>query len=82
VKRSDKVTLRFAAGTLIAERPPHRSERARFRHSAKSSHRADVSSLTLLSAEQAYQQASVTLTQMKASPLGDTTALFQALGGG
>jgi hypothetical protein len=24
----------FAVGTLIAERPPHRSERARFRHSA------------------------------------------------
>jgi hypothetical protein len=24
----------FAVGTLIAERPPHRSEQARFRHSA------------------------------------------------
>ena len=41
-----------------------------------------VSYLVLLSAEQAYQQASLTLIQSQASRLGDTAALFQALGGG
>jgi NodT family efflux transporter outer membrane factor (OMF) lipoprotein len=41
-----------------------------------------VSYLVLLSAEQAYQQASLTLIQSQATRLGDTAALFQALGGG
>jgi len=38
--------------------------------------------LALLSAEQAYQQASITLTQAQANRYADTAALFQALGGG
>jgi NodT family efflux transporter outer membrane factor (OMF) lipoprotein len=41
-----------------------------------------INYLSLLSAEQAYQQASMTLVQTQAIRLGDTTALFQALGGG
>lgn len=41
-----------------------------------------VSYLALLGAEQAYQQASLTLIQSQATRLGDTAALFQALGGG
>ncbi len=38
--------------------------------------------LALLSAEQAYQQATLTLAQARANRLADTAALFQALGGG
>jgi len=41
-----------------------------------------VSYLALLSARQAYQQALITRIQAQASRLADTTALFQALGGG
>jgi NodT family efflux transporter outer membrane factor (OMF) lipoprotein len=38
--------------------------------------------LSLLSAEQAYQQARITLVQAQATRYADTAALFQALGGG
>ena len=38
--------------------------------------------LTLLTAEQAYQQARINLVQAQASRYADTAALFQALGGG
>ena len=38
--------------------------------------------LPLLSAEQAYQQARISLVQAEASRYADTAALFQALGGG
>ena len=38
--------------------------------------------LALLSAEQAYQQARITIVQAQASRYADTAALFQALGGG
>lgn len=41
-----------------------------------------VSYLTLLSAEQAYQQAVINLVQAQSNRYGDTAALFQALGGG
>lgn len=41
-----------------------------------------ASYLALLSAEQAYQQAIVTLAQAEANRFSDTAALFQALGGG
>jgi NodT family efflux transporter outer membrane factor (OMF) lipoprotein len=42
----------------------------------------DVDYLALLQAQQAYQQALVTLVQAQASRFADTAALFQALGGG
>ena len=42
----------------------------------------DISPLTLLSSEQAYQQAHLNLVQAQANRLADTVALFQALGGG
>jgi NodT family efflux transporter outer membrane factor (OMF) lipoprotein len=42
----------------------------------------DVDYLALLQAQQAYQQALVTLVQAQASRYADTAALFQALGGG
>lgn len=38
--------------------------------------------LTLLSAQEAYQQSVVTLAQARTNRFGDTAALFQALGGG
>ena len=41
-----------------------------------------MSYLALLSAEQAYQQAALTLVQALANRYADTAALFQALGGG
>jgi NodT family efflux transporter outer membrane factor (OMF) lipoprotein len=41
-----------------------------------------VNTLTLLSAETAYQQALLTRVQAEATRYGDTIALFQALGGG
>lgn len=41
-----------------------------------------VNYLILLSAEQTYQQAAIMLVQAQANRLGDTAALFQALGGG
>lgn len=41
-----------------------------------------ISYLALLSAEQAYQQASIALVQAQANRFADTAALFQALGGG
>jgi outer membrane protein TolC len=41
-----------------------------------------VSYLTLLSAEQTYQQALITLVQAQTNRYADTAALFQALGGG
>jgi NodT family efflux transporter outer membrane factor (OMF) lipoprotein len=44
--------------------------------------RGYVNYLTLLSAEQAYQQALLTLVQAQATRFGDTAALFAALGGG
>jgi NodT family efflux transporter outer membrane factor (OMF) lipoprotein len=42
----------------------------------------DISYLSLLSAEQGYQQAALLLVQAQASRYSDTVALFQALGGG
>ena len=41
-----------------------------------------ASYLTLLSAEQGYQQARIALVQAQAARYADTAALFQALGGG
>jgi outer membrane protein TolC len=41
-----------------------------------------ASYLSLLSAEQAYQQTRINLVQAQANRYADTAALFQALGGG
>ncbi len=41
-----------------------------------------VSYLTVLSAEQTYQQALINLVQAQTNRFTDTAALFQALGGG
>lgn len=42
----------------------------------------DISPMTLLASEQAWQQARFNLAQARANRLADTVALFQALGGG
>ena len=42
----------------------------------------DINYLSLLNAQQTYQQALINLAQTKASRYADTVALFQALGGG
>ena len=42
----------------------------------------DMAYITLLSAEQNYQQAALSLAQAQANRFADTAALFQALGGG
>ena len=42
----------------------------------------DINYLALLNAQQAYQQALISLVQAKAARYADTVALFQALGGG
>ena len=41
-----------------------------------------MSYLTVLSAEQTYQQALINLVQAQSNHYADTAALFQALGGG
>jgi outer membrane protein TolC len=41
-----------------------------------------VNVLSLIAAQQAYQQANIALIQARAARLTDTIALFQALGGG
>ena len=41
-----------------------------------------VNALTLLTAEETYQQALVALLQARTNRYGDTAALYQALGGG
>jgi NodT family efflux transporter outer membrane factor (OMF) lipoprotein len=61
------------------------SERAAARSFAISQKLLDLGAigfLTLLNAEQTYQQALLTLLQARATRLTDTAALFQALGGG
>ncbi len=45
-------------------------------------HAGVINYLALLSAEQAYQQARISLVQAQANRFADTAALFQALGGG
>ena len=42
----------------------------------------DINYLSLLNAQQTYQQALISLAQAKAARYADTVALFQALGGG
>jgi outer membrane protein TolC len=41
-----------------------------------------ISLVAVLNAEQAYQQAELSLVQARANRYADTAALFQALGGG
>jgi len=73
--QSDAAALRAAAK---AERAAARSLAIARRQLAL----GDISTLLLLGAEQAYQQAKLNLVQAQANRLQDTVALFQSLGGG
>lgn len=73
--QSDAVALRKAAA----------SERAAFKSLDIVRHRlelGDINYLSLLNAQQTYQQALLSLAQARAARFADTVALFQALGGG
>lgn len=73
--QSDAVTLQKAVA----------SERATFKSldiTRKRMQLGDINYLALLNAQQAYQQALISLVQAKAARYADTVALFQALGGG
>ena len=64
--------------TLAAERAANKSLTI-VRHQLEL---GDISNLTLLNAQQIYQQARISLVQAQANRYADTAALFQALGGG
>jgi len=71
----DAVALRAAAS---AERAANKSLAIARRQLAL----GDISALAVLASEQTDQQAKMNLVQAQANRLGDTVALFQALGGG
>jgi len=62
----------------LAEQDAH----ATLELSQRQLHDGYISYLALLSAQQAYRQAQITLVQAQANRYADTAALFQALGGG
>ena len=69
----------FADGsTLFTERAANKSLTIARRQLAL----GDISHLTLLNAQQTYQQTRINLVQAQANRYADTAALFQALGGG
>ena len=70
---ADAVNAQAAAQTAASDSLA--ASRRQFRAGA-------ISYLSLLNAEQTYQQARITLVQAEAGRYSDTAALFQALGGG
>jgi NodT family efflux transporter outer membrane factor (OMF) lipoprotein len=74
--------LNFDAQALAAAVEAERSTLESLNIARKQMELGDVSYLSLLTAEQAYQQARLTVVQTRANRLADTAALFQALGGG
>ena len=73
--RTDAVALQKA---VVAERATARSLTIARRRLEL----GDINYLLLLNAQQAYQQALISLVQAQANRYADTAALFQALGGG
>jgi outer membrane protein TolC len=74
--------LNFDAQALATAVEAERSTLESLNIARKQMELGDVSYLSLLTAEQAYQQARLTVVQTRANRLADTAALFQALGGG
>jgi outer membrane protein TolC len=74
--------IEFDAETLRANLSAERSAERSLAYARNAHDLGSVSYLALLNAEQAYQQAVVNRVQAQASRLGDSAALFQALGGG
>jgi len=78
-------TLRALAADADALKASAETERATkksFELARKQRALGTISLVTLLNAEQAYQQAVLGLVQARANRYADTAALFQALGGG
>lgn len=73
--KSDADTLKAAVAAESAAAKSLNSQRLRLKL-------GDASALAVLNAEAAYQQTMIALVQARASRLGDTVALFEALGGG
>ena len=74
--------LKFDADALNASSKAERAADRSLSIARRQLALGDISPLTLLTTEQAYQQAKLALVQAQANRLADTVALFQALGGG
>lgn len=74
--------LRYDAQALSSAAISERTTRASLEIARRQVELGDVSYLSLLPAEQNYQQVRMTLLQARANRFIDTAALFQALGGG
>ncbi|HEX3664423.1 MAG TPA: efflux transporter outer membrane subunit [Rhizomicrobium sp.] len=73
--RADATTLDAATAAADAANRNLKSQNLRLKL-------GDANVLAVLNAEQAYEQASISLVQARASRLADSVALFEALGGG
>jgi NodT family efflux transporter outer membrane factor (OMF) lipoprotein len=74
--------LQADADALKASAEADRAARVTFDLARQQRELGTVSLVTVLNAEQSYQQAEVTLVQARANRYADTAGLFQALGGG
>ena len=74
--------IRFDADIVATAQAAERATFATLRIARRQVELGDTSYLSLLNAEQAYQQTRIALIQAKANRLMDSAALFQALGGG
>ena len=70
------------ARNLSAAAEAERAARTTLDLTRKQREFGQVGTLAVLTADQAYQQAAIALVEAQAARLGDTAALFQALGGG
>jgi NodT family efflux transporter outer membrane factor (OMF) lipoprotein len=75
-------TLETDARTLLARSDAEASARDLFDVARKQFQAGAVSYLTLLNAQQQYQQTRISLIEARAARFSDSAALFQALGGG
>ncbi|MDN5003638.1 efflux transporter outer membrane subunit [Bradyrhizobium sp. GCM10027634] len=78
-------SLRAIQADAVALQKAAASEKAAAKSLEISRHRlelGDINYISLLNAQQTYQQALVSLVQARAARYADTVALFQALGGG
>jgi NodT family efflux transporter outer membrane factor (OMF) lipoprotein len=74
--------LEFDAQTLVAQADAYDQAKAAADLAQRQFDTGASSYLSLLSAQQQYQQTAVNLVQARANRLADSAALFQALGGG
>ncbi len=74
--------LQADADALKADAESERAAKAQFDIARRQLSLGAISTVALLTAEQAYQQAELAVVQARANRYADTAALFQALGGG